>query len=638
MRHAVEDETKYNVRCVRNVLIPLDDGIHLAADLYLPAAPGKYPVLVSFYPYHKDARMGASIEHARRYFAQHGYASLLVDLRGTGGSEGVCRFDLQQEAVDDAQVVEWAAAQDWCHGAVAVWGISYGAQQSLAVAAQRPPHLKAIAPLYGSSGRREEGGAPGGCKVCIANSSWLAMMLALDLAPPTFQDPEGRWMRVWRERLRSLDRDGIRNLDNFYAADDGRPKGIATERVEVPTFVIGGWRDFFPQAMVDVYARVAGPKKLLMGPWLHRFPDLLPRAPVDFLHELRRFFDHWLKDKDNGVLQEPEVTLYVEGAERWKHEREWPIARTQMQDWHLQPGRTLGPAPTRGESSDPYRADPTVGTASTLPDCIQLGVGYPLEQAEDDLRSLTYTSAPLEQGLEITGSPEAIVRVALEEGEELQLVAKLNAVAPDGSSSLITTGWLSVAQPVERGVMAEYRIPLWAASYFVPAGHRLRLAIACSDFPFIWPLRTNPTIRVQLAGSLVRVPVVPKSAEPSAEPALPIPDPAVNRRPWHVPTDPSTWKIERDAVTGAVSVAISSTSDLRTATGATVRIQQSVRATTPATRPDAAAVHCEGHIDVQLPGGERIEVRTRCRFTRDTAVMNGEVTLDGCRLFTGVWY
>lgn len=648
MRHP-EDEVKYDVRRVYDILIPLADGVQLAASLYLPAAPGKYPAVASFYPYRKDDRIGASHEYARSYFAQLGYASLLVDLRGSGGSEGVADFDYEREGRDAAQVVEWAAAQDWCDGGVAVWGISYGAYISLAVAAQQPPHLKAIAPLYGASGRREEGFAPGGCTACIGNASWLAMMLALDLAPPTFQDHNGRWMRIWRERLDRLKRNGVRDYNERYDDQDKKPKkpkAIATEQIEVPTFVIGGWRDFFPQAMVDAYQRVAGRKKLLMGPWLHQFPDMSTRAPVDFLHELRRFFDHWLKDAENGVPHEPAVSLYVQGAESWRHEREWPIARTQLQDWHLQPGRALGQTPTQGEDSDSYRADPTVGTAATLPDMLQMGVGYPLEQAEDDRRSLTYTSEPLEQGVEITGSPEAILQVELTEGEELQLVAKLNAVAPDGSSTLITTGWLSAAnreslersQPIERGVMAEYRLRLWATSYFVPAGHRLRIAIACSDFPFIWPLRTNPTMKVQLRGSRVRLPVVPKTTNPLDGPALLTPDPTVRRKPWHAPAEPPTWKIERDAVTGAVSVEIGSTSDVRIPTGTTFRFQQSVRATTSAKRPDATAVHCEARLDIRLPAGERVEVRARSRFTRDVTVMNGEVILDGCPVFKGEWH
>ncbi|WP_407193122.1 CocE/NonD family hydrolase [Bradyrhizobium sp. STM 3566] len=630
---------------MHNILITLNDGIQLAASLCLPTAPGKYPTVASFYPYRKDDRAGASHAHASTYLTGRGYASLLVDLRGTGGSDGVADFNYEREGRDAAQVVEWAAGQDWCDGSVGVWGISYGATLSLAVAAQQPTHLKAIAPIHGVSGRPKDF-APGGCKNCIGNASWLGMMLALDLAPPTFQDHEGRWMRVWRERLDRLKRDGARNFHKRDGHENSvEVKPIPTDRIKIPTFAIGGWRDFYPQSMVDLYRDVVGPRKLLIGPWTHQFPDMSARAPVDFLHELRRFFDHWLKGDENGVSSEPEVTVYVQGAEHWKHEREWPMARTQMQDWHLQPGHTLGLAPTQSESGDSYHSDPTVGTAATLPDMIQMGVGHPLEQGYDDLRSLTYTSLPLDQGIEITGSPEAILHVTLEDGEELQLVAKLNAVAPDGSSTLITTGWLSAAhretleraQPVARGTMAEYRVELWATSYSVPAGHRLRLAIACSDFPFIWPLRTNPTVRVQLRGSLVRLPIVPKTAMPIDGPALPLPNPSVRRRPWHAPGEPPIWKIERDAVTGAVSVEIGSTSDLRTSTGSTFRFQQSVRANTSAARPDAAAVHCEARLDICLPAGEHIEVRTRSRFTRDATVMNGEVILDGCPIFKANW-
>src|SRR4051794_38356604 len=107
-------ETRYGVRVERNVLIPLEDGVSLAADLYLPDAPGRHPALVSFYPYRKDDLIGASAEHARTYLTERGYASLLVDFRGTGSSEGDCHvtFDTVREGADGAQVVEWAAGQE----------------------------------------------------------------------------------------------------------------------------------------------------------------------------------------------------------------------------------------------------------------------------------------------------------------------------------------------------------------------------------------------------------------------------------------------------------------------------------------------------------------------------------------------
>ena len=233
-----------------------------------------------------------------------------------------------------------------------------------------------------------------------------------------------------------------------------------------------------------------------------------------------------------------------------------------------------------------YTADPTVGTSSALWDPLATGLGYPLEQAEDDLRSLTYTSEPLAEDIEVTGTPEAVLHVALEEGDELQLVAKLNVVSPEGRSTMICTGWLNAAhretvergQPVERNVVQEYRIRMWAGSYLVPTGHRLRLAIG----------------------------------EP-------------------------VWKIERDLGSGDVAVTLGAMDELRLPSGGSFRIEHSARATAVPNRPDGAALHSEARVDVRLPAGEQVVVRTRSRFTRDTTLMNGEVMLDGRRVFTGEW-
>jgi putative CocE/NonD family hydrolase len=644
------DEALHGVRVERNVLIPLDDGISLAADLYLPDAPGPHPALVSLYPYRKDDLIGASHEHSRTYLTERGYASLLVDFRGTGSSEGDCRvtFDTAGEAADGAQVVEWAAAQEWCDGNVGLWGISYGGIISLAVAAQRPPHLKAIAPVYGCSDIHLDFVAPGGCRNCLGAYAWVSMMLALDLAPPTFTDSEGRWTRVWRERLARLERGEIWPLEwprHVDHDDYWRSKEIPTERIEVPTFVIGGWRDIYPQAMPDAYARVRAPKKLLMGPWVHLAPDVSPYAPVDWLHVMRRFFDRWLRNEENGVMDEPAVTLYVQGAERWKHEREWPVVGTQIEEWHLQPGGGLSRRRAGAGEGDSYTADPTVGTSSALWDPLGTGLGYPREQAEDDLRSLVYTSEPLAEDIEVTGAPEAVLHVALEQGNELQLVAKLNSVSPEGRSTMISTGWLNAAhretlergQPVDRGVVQEYRIPMWASCYLVPRGHRLRLAVACADFPRIWPLRTNPTIRLEAARSLVRLPVVPASRAPIEGPPIELPKQGVNRAPWTLATDP-TWKVERHPASGDVSVTLGTTMDLRSPAGGSFRIEHSARSIAPASRPDGAALHSEALVEVRLAAGERVEVRTRSRFTRDTALMNGEVTLDGRLVFAGEWH
>src|SRR5205823_652783 len=144
--------------------------------------------------------------------------------------------------------------------------------------------------------------------------AWVALMLALDLAPPTHVDAGGRWRRVWDDRLERLSRNGPYPLawqDHPGYDEYWRSRSIPVEEIEVPTFVIGGWRDIYPEAMTQVYARLACEKRLLMGPWVHVQPDLSPVEPVDWLHELRRWWDRCVKDEDDARAPEPRVTLFV---------------------------------------------------------------------------------------------------------------------------------------------------------------------------------------------------------------------------------------------------------------------------------------------------------------------------------------
>ena len=121
-------------------MIPLADGTRLAADLYRPDRPGPGPVLVSYYPYRKDDIIGSLFEGTRIRLCERGYASVFVDMAGTGASEGDYgeSFDLAREGRDAAEIIEWVAGQDWCDGRVGAWGVSYGGMTALAAAAQPP--------------------------------------------------------------------------------------------------------------------------------------------------------------------------------------------------------------------------------------------------------------------------------------------------------------------------------------------------------------------------------------------------------------------------------------------------------------------------------------------------------------------
>lgn len=646
------EEHLHEVRVERNLFIPLSDGATLAADLYCPASGGPFPTLISYYPYHKDDFIGAGTEWPRRYFAERGYASLLVDFRGLGGSSGIARevFDAG-EAQDGAEIVEWAARQPWCDGNVGMWGLSYGAVLSLKTAAAQPPHLKAIIPIQGDTDLYKGYLFPGGCHDCLfVYGTWGAWMLAMNLMPPTLADPDGRWYRVWLERLEHatpyiLSWPDHPNYDVYWQS-----RAIPVENIRVPTFLIGGWRDMFPESIPRLYEDLTVPKRLLMGPWMHTLPDLSPFEPVDYLHDMCRWFDRWLKGEQNGIDKEPPVLVFVQGADEWRHERTWPIAHATALELFLSTGGVLeNNAAAARQGRERYTALPSVGTtAGQTWDPAFLDLGRPLDQGPDDRRSLTFTSAPLAGDIEIFGSPEAILQVVLESGNDLNLVAKLCDIAPDGSSTLITTGWLKGShrhssehpEPLEIGQTYELEVRLSCTAYLVRRGHCLRLSVSCSDFPRIWPTRTNPTIQVLCGGqrgSHVRIPTSPSHGSGLPAPVVRRPAPGINRAPWVTSITPR-FAIEHDLAARAMSVTSGVRERLMGPGGSSVEIDHHSRATVADAHPEGASVRSTTSVRIDFPSGEHIDVETTGWASQVGLVLTARIMLNGSEFFTKRWH
>ena len=637
------------IRLQKNLLIQMSDGVNLAADLFLPEGDGPFPTLVSYYPYHKDDLIGSMLDFPCRYFAGHGYAHLLVDLRGLGSSEGIAWEAIDpRENKDGAEVVEWAASQPWCDGNVGMWGISYGGVTALQAASEQPPHLKAIVPIYASVDVYSDLIYPGGCLNCLsAFGTWGSFMTAMNLMPPGYQDPEGRWYRVWKERLEKGQPHIFPWQDHRSHDEYWQSRIIPVDKIKAATFVIGGWRDIFPKTAPGLYEKLAAPKKLVMGPWTHIAPDVAPVEPWDYLYQMVRWWDYWLKGQKNGVMDEPPVTLFVQGADIWKYEDEWPPARTDAQTLSLSAERSLSENSLQEEGNDTYKCVATMGAMAGLWDIISLGIGQPLEQGPDDLRSLTYTGGPLPEDIEITGSPEALLHVAVESGEEVNLVAKLTHVGPDGSSSLITTGWLKGShhssheqpEPLEPGRIYAFRIPLWATSYLVPKGHRLRLSVSCADFPRIWPTPTNPQIHLFWGGdkpSHLKIPVVPPPDEDASGPDMRRPDPTLNRMPFALDFAPR-WNIEQDLVNGTLSV---STGDMHKGlipSGGRFLVDHVARATVAERAPAGAKVEGKTTVRIELPIAGNVDVETQTLITRTGMLVTGKVIVDGVVFFEKKW-
>jgi putative CocE/NonD family hydrolase len=629
-------EQLYDVRVERNVLIPLADGVTLASDLHLPDAPGPFPTLISFYPYRKDDIIGSFSAYTRRWFAERGYAHLLVDVRGSGGSAGrwVESMHPIPEGVDGAQVVEWAAAQPWSDGAIGIWGISYGGMMAFNTAAERPPHLKAIAPIYGMWDLYRDAIGLGGCQIMLGMHQRECIMLAQELAPPTYRDAEGRWREVWRARLERLEAEGpysLRWYDHPDYDDYWRERVIPLEQIEVPSFLIAGWRDLFPEAMTEAYRRITAPKQLLFGPWLHVQPDVAAREPVDWLGELLRFWDRWLRGVE-APDDEPPVRLFVQGpAGGWRLEDDWPPARAVEHVLYPDGDGLLSPERPPG-GGDTYRATPVVGVHGGQWDAMATGMGYPLDQGPDDLLSLTFTTEPLEEELELGGSPEVVLHVQRLDGDDaFTLVAKLVDVAPDGRSELIASGWLRVPGS------GEARIRLWATSYALARGNKLRLSISCSDFPRVWPDSSSPELELEFGPSELRLPVVPEDPEARwQEPPRPPEVPAAERFPWTIDAGP-VWRWERDEAGDGASVTLGGGETMRLPEGGTLSIRQRATASVAAANPDSAEITAEARIETRSAEGDLIEVETASRVRRDRVVYSGRVLVDGLPLLERTW-
>ncbi len=620
-----------DVQFVRNLLIPLSDGITLAADLHLPRTVGPHPTLISFYPYRKDDIIGSFAAYPRQWFAERGYAHLMVDVRGYGGSEGqhAESFDPRAEAADAAEVVEWAAAQQWSDGAVGVWGVSYGGLVALAAGVARPPHLKAIAPVYPLWDVYADVVTAGGCRTMITQNQWSTIMLAQRLAPPSFRDAEGRWAQVWRERLEQLEREPIDiSAWRDHSSDSSfwSRRVLALDRIEVPTFLVGGWRDLFPDGVVRAYQRIEAPKRLLLGPWLHVPPDVSEREPVDWLALLLTFFEEHLRGTV-PIIDQPPVLAFVQGGGGWREAGDWPVPDVRLATLRPRLGGDL--RETAEDTTAEYQPAPLVGVTSGQWDAMGTGMGYPLDQSADDQCSLCYERV-LEDACEVCGSPEAVLDVRRLDGHEpFTLVVKLIDVAPDGSAELVTSGWA----PTPGGATV---VRLRATAFRLDAGHRLRLSISCADFPRIWPGAPPRRIRLSHARSELRLPLALNGIGVPAEPRRPPAVPSTERFPWTRAGSP-IWTVERDLAADALAVTLGGSETLALPQGGTLVIRQSATARASARRPEEASVYAEAEIDIQTDEGERVEVRSRSRAWSDRDMFWGSVSVDGCLVFERSW-
>jgi putative CocE/NonD family hydrolase len=582
-------QPRRGVRTERDVRIPARDGTVLSANLWLPedaSEASPVPAIFELIPYRKDDWRANADEARGRYLAARGYVLCRVDVRGTGRSDGVALDEYTaDETRDGYDVVEWLAAQPWCNGRVGMWGISYGGFTSIQVAALRPPHLRAIVPMYATDDRyTDDVHYVGGCVTASELTQYAVSQVASN-ALPALPAREGEdWRAAWRRRLQATPVWLLPWLRHQHDGPYWRQGSLAPDydRIEAAILMFGGWMDSYVDPVFRMLERCPAPRRAIVGNWSHEFPDHgYPGPNLDWLHEMVRFFDHWLKGESNGSMEEPALTWFQRDFAppepfpaawpgRWRATAAYPPAAAELRSFWLDAGDeplrgrlAEGPPPTPATATFPHRA--TTGTRGGL----SWGAGSRPNGLARDIRPdesgvPTYISAPLAGPLEILGMAGLVASVSADV-PVATLVVRVSDVAPDGTSAQVTAGILNLThrrshaapEPLVPGVVETVRVPLRATGYRFAAGHRIRVSVASACWPVVWPSPYAGSLTLHHGGdpttaSRLDLPLAPPDDD-CPVPAFRVEPPALDEIGGGS-EDPPAWRVSEDVLAGTVTV------------------------------------------------------------------------------------
>lgn len=542
----------------KSLYITMRDGVKIAIDINLPeglSENAKIPTIVKSTRYWRAVEYRAPFnwfqgpEDFERFFTSHGYAVVLVDARGSGASFGTRPHPWSRdEVLDNADVADWIIRQPWSNGKIGTIGTSYKGTAAEFYAVPNHPAVKAVVPRFADHDVYVDIALPGGIvhEWFIENWAYFNNRLDNNIVPkeagilgrlavrgvkPIDNDTGRKLLKaavhehanngdVYRLATEATYRDDPVN-EAGSTVDDFSPHNFQEdiERLGVAVYSWGGWFDASQgKAVIRRFQNYSNPQRAVIGPWnhgaIHHASPYLPiDTPTDPTREAQwldcvRFFDYFLKDTDNGVMDEKVLIYYTVGEEKWKSTTVWPPAGSVTQRWYLRENSSLSAeSPHIDSGSDEYTIDFDATTGETNRWHTQMGrcdVVY-ADRAEQDVRLLTYTSAPLTEDLEVTGSPVITLFVSSthsdgaffvyledidETGEvrylsEGQLRALHRKIADDPPPYRMPEPYHSFKRkdgaPLVPGKIVDLTFGLHPISALIKKGHSIRVAIAGAD-------------------------------------------------------------------------------------------------------------------------------------------------------------
>lgn len=516
----------------RDLSVSMRDGVRLSADVYQPGRPGPHPVLVIRVPYSKEHAQTVAFAHPY-WYAARGYIVVVQDTRGRYRSEG--EFDpWGDEGRDGYDTVEWAASLPDSNGRVGMYGFSYAGGLQLQAAAQRPPHLCAIAPAFASLDFYGDWLYPGGALSWAFLASWCPADLAAEsarrigdaalyeqLSGTPRRLPDAYWHLPITEfpdlppRVAPYFQDWLAHpaRDEFWERLD---PAVDLGSVAVPALHLGGWSDIFIEGTLNAFSTLAASgaaeQRLVVGPWMHMpwTPWIVPEreeeagfGDIDLLQ--LRWFDRWLKgdddSRDESDAASP-VRVFTMGADRWTSLAAWPESNRSSPFYLHSDGR----ANTRFgdgalvlhrppyEEFDTFVFDPKAPVASVGgrsccdPGLAPIGV-FDQRSVEERRDVLVYTSDALERPIEVRGAVGLVIWAA-SSAVDTDFTAKLVDVHPDGRALNVVDGILRARHRdggddawLEADQIYRLELSLGSTNWEFVAGHRLRVEVSSSNFP-----------------------------------------------------------------------------------------------------------------------------------------------------------
>ena len=490
------------------VMVPVRDGTPIHCTLALPGeggapAAGTFPgLIISYTPYgatQAPAALGGDM------WAEHGYASMTCDIRGTGLSGGAYTSLLSaQENDDNYDLLSWMAAQPWSNGVLGQTGVSYGGMTSFRVASLQHPNLKAIAPLYSQDNLYLNDVYSGGIPTTpVTGNTWPTIAVALS---------GGRVPAA----LLFAEQSQHPTFDSYW-----KQIAVSTKyaKITVPTLQIGGWNDTLlpggaPGNYLGLKSVAKVPDYLIMGPWGHAAESPEPIGTGYLL----AWFDHWLMGLPQAPLPSAPVTSYeqpVGAGGGWQELADWPP-----------------PSDKTMRLSLAAEGDPATATFTTQPD--------DTEQSPRADRTLTFETAAVGEDFVLAGRLLVDLKAAVD-AADANLKVRMYDVAPDGAATLVTDGELKASHrtshesptPITPDKVTEFPIELWPTHWRFRAGHRLRLQLSGGESTQYVPEPGRITVTVSLGpgGTRIDVPIMgnvpspPDGAPGPPPPESPVPPP-----------------------------------------------------------------------------------------------------------------